>query len=222
MILCHNLAMQISVSIEPFLHAGKDDLKQYIEEIIALSDKFVAENQQISLHFDYFQANSEIFQLVQGYVNRIPIDLHLMSEAATSVTGFRSVCFDAQEIKHGSNEAITANWRAVENGQFGLVLDLGYQVQDYQDLIRRASYVIVMTVKCGKSGQVFQSSPLELVAQIREINPEIKVIIDGGVNENNVFLLKKAGVDIAVVGNYAKKCYENGNFGVGINRLLRD
>ena len=38
--------------------------------------------------------------------------------------------------------------------------------------------------------------------------------------ESNIPMLKNAGVDVAVVGNYAKKCYEHGNLAMGINRLL--
>ena len=78
-----------------------------------------------------------------------------------------------------------------------------------------------MTVKCGKSGQAFQSSPLQLIEQIRAINPTVTIIIDGGINENNVNLLKKASVNVAVVGSYAKKGYENDDFENSINRLLR-
>ena len=99
-------------------------------------------------------------------------------------------------------------------------LDVGQNM--YEDLIRAANYVIIMTVKCGKSGQVLQASALELIPQVRRLNPDVIIIVDGGVNENNINLLKTAGVDVAVVGNYAKKCYENGNLAIGINRLLHN
>lgn len=214
--------MEISISIEPFLSGEVSYLKQYMVDIIALSRKLAQKNLQISLHFDYFKPNLEVFRLVQSYTDQIQIDLHLMSEPAFSLQGFRSVSFDAKDIKNAKNESILNNFKTVNKGQLGLVLDLGYQVKGLEDLIREAAYIIIMTVKCGKSGQVFEPVALSLIDEVRALNPDVKIIIDGGVNQNNVFLLKKAGVNVAVVGNFAKKCYENGDFEIGINRLLRD
>lgn len=214
--------MQISVSIEPFLSGEKAQLRKYIEKIISLSKKLSRDDCQVSLHFDYFKYNLDVFQLVQSYTKQIQIDLHLMSEPAPSIDGFRSVSFDVIDVKSKKNKLLMANLESISDNQFGLVFDLGYQIEGYEDLIRKASYVIIMTVKCGRSGQVFEESAMNLVAEVRALNPQIKIIVDGGVNENNIFLLKKTGVNVAVVGNYAKKCYENDKFEIGINRLLRD
>ena len=217
--------MQISVSIEPYLVDKKEKLTQYIVDIISLKQKMAVYGNEISLHFDYFKPNLEVFALVQSFTNQIEIDLHLMQESVPSVKGFRSVCFDAVDLKNAENEtsknALINNMKMVEPAQRGLVLDLGYKIDGYEDLIRQASYIIVMTVKCGKSGQVFQSLPLQLIEQIRAINPAVTIIVDGGINENNVNLLKKASVNVAVVGSYAKKGYENDDFENSINRLLR-
>ena len=217
--------MQISVSIEPYLVDKKEKLTQYIVDIISLKQKMAVYGNEISLHFDYFKPNLEVFTLVQSFTNQINIDLHLMQESVPSVKGFRSVCFDAVDLKNAENgtskNALINNMKMVEPAQRGLVLDLGYKIDGYEDLIRQASYIIVMTVKCGKSGQAFQSSPLSLIEQIRSINPAVTIIVDGGINENNVNLLKKASVNVAVVGSYAKKGYENDDFENSINRLLR-
>lgn len=217
--------MQISISIEPYLVDKKEKLTQYIVDIISLKQKMAVYGNEISLHFDYFKPNLEVFALVQSFTNQIEIDLHLMQESVPSVKGFRSVCFDAVDLKNAENgtskNALINNMKMVEPAQRGLVLDLGYKIDGFEDLIRQASYIIVMTVKCGKSGQAFQSSPLQLIEQIRAINPTVTIIIDGGINENNVNLLKKASVNVAVVGSYAKKGYENDDFENSINRLLR-
>ncbi len=211
--------MQISISIEPYLTLGKQKLTQYIEDILQISREFQQKGQKICLHFDYFRPNVDIFHLVQSYTNQIDIDLHLMQEPAPSVDGFRSVSFNAVDCLN-QNPILSSNLQAVKQSQRGIFLDLGCDFNRYQDLIRSVNYVIIMTVKCGKSGQTFQPSALNLVAQVRRLNPNVTIIIDGGVNENNVEQLKNAGIDVAVVGNYAKNCYENGNLAIGINRLL--
>lgn len=206
--------MQIAVSIEPYLGLEKVKLTQYIENIIQISRDFAKNGDQVALHFDYFKYNPEFFQLVQSYGNQIAIDLHLMQEPAPSVTGFRSVSVDL------INQP--ANMPQVEPKQAGLVLDLGCELDGYEDLLAKVPYIILMTVKCGKSGQIFQESALKLVEKIRAVNSQAVIIVDGGVNEGNIYKLQKAGIDVAVVGNYAKKCYESGNLAIGINRLLHN
>lgn len=210
--------MQIAVSIEPFLTAEKTKLIQYLDEIVRVSRIFAEKKQKVILHFDYFRSNSAVFELVQSYANQVEIDLHLMQEPAPSLFGFRSVSYDVRDV---SAELVDDFVRGNLN-QRGVVLDLGCEVSQYENLIRSAQTVIVMTVPCGKSGQSFHASALDLVPQIRALNSNATIVIDGGVNENNINQLKKAGVDVAVVGNYAKKCYENNNFEFGINRLLHD
>ena len=67
---------------------------------------------------------------------------------------------------------------------------------------------------------IFATGNQDKMREIRMINPSVIVIIDGGVNENNIKMIQKEGIDVAVVGSYAKKCYETGEFEQGINRLL--
>lgn len=207
--------MQIAVSIEPYLAVEKVKLIQYIENIIKIAQK----NQRVCLHFDYFKPNQDAFRLVQSYTRQIDIDLHLMQEPAPSVVGFRSVSYD---VKNSERKGLMDSLRMVSSQARGLVLDLGCVIDNYENLIRTAKYIIVMTVKCGKSGQVFQASALKLIPKVRQLNPQAVIIVDGGVNESNIHLLKEAGVDVAVVGNYAKQCYENGTLEIGINRLLHN
>ncbi len=206
--------MQVAISIEPYLDVEKVKLTQYIEEIVNLSHEMQKHGDQVVLHFDYFKHNPEVFSLVQNYTAKLPVDLHLMQETPPSVVGFRSVSVDLVDKPQNLPEV------AVQ--QRGVVLDLGADLTEFEAEIQGASYIIVMTVKCGKSGQMFHPEVLRLIPQIRALNPQAVIIVDGGVNENNIDLLKKAGVDVVVVGNYAKKCYENSNLAIGINRLLHN
>ena len=54
--------MQISISIEPYLTAEKKRLQKYIEEIVQLSRQMSLMNHELSLHFDYFKSNPEVFK----------------------------------------------------------------------------------------------------------------------------------------------------------------
>jgi len=63
----------------------------------------------------------------------------------------------------------------------------------------------VMTVKEGKSGQVFQASALEKVKKLRAKFPECRIIVDGGVNAENIASVRDAGADVIVVGSFIYK-----------------
>ncbi len=206
--------MQVAISIEPYLAVEKVKLTQYLEDIVKLSRDFAKKGDQVVLHFDYFKRNPEVFSLVQSYTDKIAVDLHLMQKSVPSVKGFRSVSVDLIDQPQ--------NMPNIKAEQMGFVLDLGCDLTGYEDLISKVPYIIVMTVKCGKSGQIFNESALELVGKVRAVNPQAVIIIDGGVNESNIYKLQNAGVNVAVVGNYAKKCYENGELAIGINRLLHN
>jgi pentose-5-phosphate-3-epimerase len=102
----------------------------------------------------------------------------------------------------------------------GIVFDLPvWKIGDYADIIKKCEYATVMTVNSGGSGRPFDSLALDKIEKIKAINPNIKIIIDGGVNAETVELLRGKPIDIAVVGSYAKKCYEAGDLANGLSKL---
>ena len=197
--------MDISISIEPYLGDNISLLPQYLEKIIEIKQSIPG----LSLHFDYFQLNPTAVTLVKKYAKQLAVYVHLMHQELAG-NDFKVISRDVTTVK------------SIDSAQQGLVFDLGCDLTGYEDLVKKCRYITVMSVKCGKSGQTFNSAALDLVKQIRALNPQAIITIDGGVNDTNIKLVKDAGVDVAVVGNYAKKCYENGQLLAGINRLLRD
>lgn len=196
--------MEISISIEPYLGDDISLLPQYLEKIVEIKQSIPG----LSVHFDYFKANQAAVDLVKKYAKKIDVYVHLMHQELTG-DEFKAISRDVSEFVNAGP-------------QQGLVFDLGCELTGYEELVKKCRYITVMSVKCGKSGQTFNSTALALVKQIRALNPQAVITIDGGINNTNIKMVKNAGVDIAVVGNYAKKCYENGELLAGINRLLHD
>jgi ribulose-phosphate 3-epimerase len=65
--------------------------------------------------------------------------------------------------------------------------------------------VLVMLVEPGLGGQLMQVSCIDKIAAIRKLNKDIIIEGDGGINNTNIKLLAKKGLDIAVVGSYITK-----------------
>lgn len=62
--------------------------------------------------------------------------------------------------------------------------------------------VLVMTVEPGFGGQGFMYDMLPKIKRIKELKKDIAVSVDGGINDETVSLVKKAGADIIVAGSF--------------------
>lgn len=69
--------------------------------------------------------------------------------------------------------------------------------------------VLVMSVNPGFGGQSFIPNVVKKIKRLKElrdtINPNCLIEIDGGVTNNNIEMLRDAGVDVCVAGSYVFK-----------------
>ncbi len=70
-------------------------------------------------------------------------------------------------------------------------------VMPYLDLI---DMVLVMTVEPGFGGQSFMPETMEKIKEIRKINPNIDIQVDGGINKETIKIACSAGANIFVLG----------------------
>ncbi len=84
----------------------------------------------------------------------------------------------------------------------GLSFDLDTDITVVEPYLKHLDLVLVMSVKAGKGGQEFQKSALKKIKYIRNINEEILIEVDGGINAQTAALCVKAGADILVSGNF--------------------
>lgn len=75
-------------------------------------------------------------------------------------------------------------------------------VEPYLDEI---DSVLVMTVNPGKYGGRYTPEALSKVRRIREIDPEIPIEVDGGMNPENSRAAREAGATIIASGSYILK-----------------
>jgi len=59
---------------------------------------------------------------------------------------------------------------------------------------------VVMTVQPGESGRPFEPDNLEIVREIRRKQPNCRIVIDGGINLQNLAKVIKSGADTVVMG----------------------
>ena len=84
----------------------------------------------------------------------------------------------------------------------GLAIDLDTKIEVVDEFIKYLDLVLVMSVKAGKGGQEFDKSALKKIKYIRNLNPEILIEVDGGINDKTAQQCVRAGADILVAGSY--------------------
>ncbi|MCL2569765.1 MAG: hypothetical protein FWE16_00985 [Firmicutes bacterium] len=199
--------MEISISLDP---ASGKDIREYI--------KFLNTVDNITLHADVMDGKfvsrtslplDEFSYLVKN--TNYKIDVHLMVAnpkvqinpmLAKVVWGnIRSMSFHVEACP--VDEAIQLVEKIKMMGiQGGVVIDLDTSVDSVDKRIFAICDVVtIMSVKCGQSGQSFNEIAIDKVRQIKTKFPKIRIIVDGGINADNIKHIRKAGVNTAVVGN---------------------
>ena len=90
-----------------------------------------------------------------------------------------------------------------------IVLNPHTPPESIEYLIEDLDMVLVMSVNPGFGGQSFIPNVVKKINKLKilrdAINPNCLIEIDGGVTDQNIHMLKDAGVDICVAGSYVFK-----------------
>lgn len=88
----------------------------------------------------------------------------------------------------------------------GVAISPSTDLSILDNILPYVDLVLVMSVEPGKGGQKFQASSIDRIKKVKSmcknINPNIVIEVDGGINNKNISSCKNAGADIFVVGSY--------------------
>jgi ribulose-phosphate 3-epimerase len=88
----------------------------------------------------------------------------------------------------------------------GLVLNPDTDIKEVFPYLNDLTYILLMSVYPGYGGQKFIGRTIEKVYSLKERIGEqgahCLIQVDGGINDNNISLLKKAGADLFVMGTF--------------------
>ncbi len=88
------------------------------------------------------------------------------------------------------------------NLKVGLSIKPKTTVDEIKDYINLVDMILVMTVEPGFGGQKFMVDCAKKIAEIKKINPDVLVQVDGGINDETAIICKNYGVNSLVAGNY--------------------
>lgn len=142
---------------------------------------------------------------------KLPLDCHLMVEnpekyldelaeiGVASVTVHFEVCPHLHKVvtrirELGMKAAVAINPATV--------------VDNLKDILPLLDMVLVMSVNPGFGGQKFIDVALKKITQLKVLQPNLLVQVDGGINAETALACKKAGADVLVAGSYIFKAVD--------------
>ena len=159
----------------------------------------------------HFVPNITFGPLVVEAVRRVtslPIDVHLMIENpdryvadfANAGANYLSVQVETCPHLHRSIQLIKSSGASA-----GVVLNPSTPITALDWVLDQVDYVLIMSVNPGFGGQQFIANSLPKIAALRKMiddrNLSALIEVDGGVNEDTIEDISRAGADVFVAGS---------------------
>ena len=143
-------------------------------------------------------------------ITNIPLDVHLMvSDIMSFIKSF--MVFNPRNItihyESAKNREELMNWIKYikeNNSKVGISIKPKTNIEEIYNILPYIHTVLIMTVEPGEGGQKLISETIQKIKDLKQYivknNLEVDIEADGGINLENVSLLKEAGCDIVVAG----------------------
>ncbi len=196
--------MKISAS----LLSMRDDLLNYINKINNSNIDYIHLDimDKDFVHNDSFNED-EIKIILEN--SRKPLDIHLMVKDLDKYLVYLDKPIVEYIIIHYEVlENLNIISKIKHNKKVGISIKPNTDITKIYNLLDKIDLVLIMSVEPGKGGQQFIETTIEKINKLKnEINRQhlnVKISVDGGINNNNLNNLSNIGADIAVVGSYLK------------------
>lgn len=145
---------------------------------------------------------------LRGYTDQV-LDTHLMISDALKYAkvfadaGSNRITFHIEAVKNPFE--MIAHLREL-NVKVGVSIKPNTEVNSIKELIPLIDQVLVMSVEPGFGGQSFMENSLPKMREIsnlrKELNPDLLIVVDGGINGETGKLCKEAGANVLVAGSF--------------------
>ena len=144
-------------------------------------------------------------------VTNLPLDVHLMvNDVESYIAAYSDLEPNIITFHYESNkdkDIIMQRINKIKNSNIkvGISIKPNTPINEIFEFLQYIHLVLIMTVEPGEGGQKIIIETIEKVKDLKEYikrnNIDIDIEADGGINTENVDMLKKAGADIIVSGS---------------------
>lgn len=150
-------------------------------------------------------ADNQTVGLAQVHAEGLDLDLHLMLQDPTgqfeSAVSLKPSLIIYHPESAGDIQELIKRTREL-GVKAGVALLPQTSVESAAKLVEKADHVLIFTGHLGHNGGEFQADQLQKVAGIRQLNPDVEISVDGGVNDQNAALISMQGVDVLYTGGF--------------------
>ncbi len=141
-------------------------------------------------------------------IARKPLDVHLMiSSPDLYLSDFKDAGADWLSVHYESCIHLHRTIQQIKKlgMKAGVVINPHNPVELLTDIISDADFILLMSVNPGFGGQNFIENSYQRIRKLEELkqqlNPDLFIEVDGGVDQSNAGALLKAGANILVAGS---------------------
>lgn len=148
-------------------------------------------------------------------ISSLPLDIHLMVEdveqyiKSFSVFEPNLITFHIEARKNKEEIFELIKLVKESNSRVGLAIKPNTKIEEIYNYLPYIHSVLIMTVEPGIGGQELIPETIEKISRMKKYleqeKLEVDIQADGGINLQNIDLLKQAGVSNVVVGNALMK-----------------
>lgn len=145
------------------------------------------------------------------HISNTPLDIHFMVEnIKEEIEQYISlhpniITFHYEAAKSKEDIIELISYVKENNIRVGIAVKPDTNIEEIYEFLPFIHMVLIMTVEPGKGGQTLIPNTIEKIRKLKtyieENDIEIDIQADGGINENNIGMVKEAGADIIVSGS---------------------
>jgi ribulose-phosphate 3-epimerase len=175
-----------------------------LETLVRQSEQFASYVQFDFMDGKFVPSISISCEMLNGLSMKFCWEAHLMVENPESCFKVLSEAGAQRVVFHF--EATTSPREVISQARdlalgVGIAINPETPVSAIVSLIPEVDHVLLLSVNPGYYGSKYIPEVLDKVAELRSIDPDIDIGIDGGVKESNITHIASVGIDVICVGS---------------------